>query len=248
MKQKYLLFIAMLFACNVCFAKISVISFEIYEVTDYDDMDDNLLVFNKTDTNIARVFLYGIKESNCLHGFNPDDFIAEKDDNRVVMKENAELICMLKDIKKNNHVKKYLTEQLIHKYRYFILVVDGMMPEGYDYQIKRMFARHDDFYIHISDNYDKNSNRSERSYYTESSSSSTLDAINSTAKTLEQGMKTFNENLMNNLKNQPCGSCRGNGNCSTCGGTGKYSGNECWVCHGSGVCTRCNGTGKAHAF
>lgn len=93
------------------------------------------------------------------------------------------------------------------------------------------------------------SKSSSSSYYSSSSSSpSTVESINSTAKTLEQGMKTFNENLMNNLKNQPCGSCRGNGNCSTCGGTGKYSGNECWVCHGSGVCTRCNGTGKAHAF
>lgn len=93
------------------------------------------------------------------------------------------------------------------------------------------------------------SKSSSSSYYSsESSSSSTVESIKSTAKTLEQGMKTFNENLMNNLKNQPCGACGGNGNCSTCGGTGKYSGNECWVCHGSGVCTRCNGTGKAHAF
>lgn len=93
------------------------------------------------------------------------------------------------------------------------------------------------------------SKSSSSSYYSsESSSSSTVESIKSTSKTLEQGMKTFNENLMNNLKNQPCGACGGNGNCKTCGGTGKYSGNECWVCHGSGVCTRCNGTGKAHSF
>lgn len=90
---------------------------------------------------------------------------------------------------------------------------------------------------------------SSSSYYSSSSSSpSTVESINSTAKTLEQGMKTLNENVMNNLKNQPCGSCGGNGNCRTCGGTGKYSGNECPSCHGSRVCTRCNGTGKAHAF
>lgn len=245
MKQKWLIFLAMLFVCNVCFAKISVLTFEIYEVKDYDELDDNFLVFNKTETNIARVFLYGVKEADCPRGFKLDDFVIEKDDNRALFNDKAELVCMIKDVKKGKHVKKYLTEQLLHKYRYFILVVDGMLPEGYDYQINKMFARYDDFYLHITDNYGRHNSSSETTYYTtESSSSRAAEIISDTAKALEQGFKDFKENM----KNQPCGSCRGNGNCSSCGGTGKRSGNACFSCHGSGVCTKCNGTGKAYAM
>ena len=249
MKQKWLIFMAMLFVCNVCFAKITVLTFEIYEVTDYDELDDNFLVFNKTETNIARVSLYGVKEMHCPHGFKLDDFVIEKNDIRALFNEKAELICMIKDVKKGKNEKKYLTEQLMHKYRYFILVIDGMLPEGYDYKINRMFARHDDFYLYIGDNYYKRNSSSESTYYTtESSSSRAVESINNITKSLEQGMKELNDSVMNNLKNQPCGSCRGNGKCSSCGGTGKRSGNDCFSCHGSGVCTRCNGTGKAYAM
>lgn len=83
-------------------------------------------------------------------------------------------------------------------------------------------------------------------YYSSSSSSTndTAESISKAAKALEQGFKDFKDDM----KNRPCGSCRGNGKCSSCGGTGKRSGNDCFSCHGSGVCTKCNGTGKAYAM
>lgn len=92
---------------------------------------------------------------------------------------------------------------------------------------------------------------SSQTYYNTPASSSTnntAESISNIANSLQQGMKELNDSVMNNLKNQPCGACRGNGKCSSCGGTGKRSGNDCFSCHGSGVCTRCNGTGKAYAM
>ena len=242
MKQKWLILMAMLIAGNVCFAKITVLTFEIYEVTDYDEMDDNFLVFNKTDTNIARVFFYGVKEKDCPRGFNLDDFVIERDSHHIILNNTPELICMIKDVKKNKNMKKNLPEQLLYNYRYFILVVDGMLPEGYDYQIKKMFARRDDLYVHIGDNYSRQNSSNATSHY------DYAETISNIGQSLGQGLKDLNDSLMDNLKNQPCGSCMGNGKCSSCGGTGKRSGNDCYVCHGSGVCTRCNGTGKAHAL
>ncbi|MDE6719270.1 MAG: hypothetical protein K2J68_05375 [Treponemataceae bacterium] len=90
----------------------------------------------------------------------------------------------------------------------------------------------------------------EAKYYSSNSSSNsnTSESINDILKSIQQGTKEVEDSVMNSLKNQKCGSCRGNGNCPSCGGTGKRSGNDCFSCHGSGVCTKCNGTGKAYAM
>lgn len=238
MKTKILVLLALLLSCNLCFAKISVLSFEIYEITDYDDMDDNFLVFNKTDKNIARLFLYGIKESDSPRGFNMEDFIVERDDHHIILKEKAELICMIKDIKKNKHVKKYLTEQLLHKYRYFILVIDGMMPEEYDYKINRMFARHDDFYIHIGDNDDRYTKiKSSESYvdsdYKAARSERNAQAAQNTINAINDFMLKANDTIMEAVTK--CPTCDGSGKCKYCQGRGTtFSGLTCPNCNGSG--------------
>lgn len=81
-----------------------------------------------------------------------------------------------------------------------------------------------------------------------SDSSSVADSIRGIADTLTQSVESVNKQVQDNLRNQKCGSCRGNGSCSNCGGTGKYLGSNCFSCSGSGVCKRCNGTGKQYTF
>jgi molecular chaperone DnaJ len=62
-------------------------------------------------------------------------------------------------------------------------------------------------------------------------------------------MKKFSKKKEDEPK--PCGSCRGSGACTSCGGTGEiylgpgtfYQDTTCTSCRGTGNCSSCNGTG-----
>ncbi|MBI2900473.1 MAG: hypothetical protein HYY17_09815 [Planctomycetes bacterium] len=43
----------------------------------------------------------------------------------------------------------------------------------------------------------------------------------------------------------PCWNCKGKGDCSACGGSGKTSDRECWGCKGTKKCSQCKGEGWA---
>ena len=44
-----------------------------------------------------------------------------------------------------------------------------------------------------------------------------------------------------------CHTCKGDGNCSDCKGTGKRNGSACNRCDGTGKCTSCDGQGGYRA-
>ena len=249
MKEKFLA-IFLLCITQFCFAQIK--TFEITDVNDYEDIEDNIILANKTSSKIFEASVYGVKERDCPDGFLLSDFVQENDDGVYKISQKAEKIVTFRGIKAGKSAKLPIDRKTFKHYQYFIVYVSE--PEEFKFSISEMKERHSDLYlclegtgrekevvvqkeyVYVDNSSSSTSSYSEPTYPTTSSSSP------SSSSSLTDTLQSVS-NQLNDWSNGKCSTCNGTGKCSYCKGTGKSYGNNCWSCKGTGNCSACGGDG-----
>ena len=246
MKKLILSTIVLVMSC-LCFAQVK--SFDIMDIDGWDDIEDNIILENKTRGNIAVATLYGVREVDCPNGFNLSDFISKNEDDTISISSKAEKIITFRGLNSGKSQKKDISKKYsslaASRFRYFIIHVEE--PVKFEFSITDLKEKRDDLFISLSGNgaagpekeyvYIERSSSSSPSYSSTSSTSTSsdtqkiLDSLNETSKQLTDWSQG------------KCSDCKGTGVCPECKGSGKYFNSNCWKCGGTGKCRNCGGDG-----
>lgn len=254
MKERFLTIFLFCIA-QFCFAQIK--TFEITDVKDYEDIEDNIILANKTSSKIYEASIYGIKERDCPDGFSLSDFAQENDDGSYKISPKAEKIATFRGVKEGKSAKIPIDRKAFKHYQYFIVYVSE--PEEFKFAITEMKERRSDLYISLEGTGREKEVVVQKEYvyvdkpvsntpsysapsYSETSSTSSSSATSSSSGSITDTLQSVS-NQLTDWSNGKCSTCNGTGKCSYCKGTGKSYGNNCWACKGSGKCAACGGDG-----
>lgn len=126
-----------------CFAQVK--SFDLTDVKDYQDIEDNLVLINKTSSKIYSVVIYGVKDKNCSGNFVLSDFCKKNEDGTYSFNNKAEKIATIRGLGAGKREKISMDELLLQCYRYYIVYVED--PSDFVFSISDIRESHEDMYI-----------------------------------------------------------------------------------------------------
>ncbi len=252
MKKIISILFLFIFTFSFCFSQVK--SFDLTDVNDYEDIEDNLVLKNKTSSKIYSVVIYGIKDKNCPGDFVLSDFCKKNDDGSYSFNKKTEKIATIRGLGAGKQEKISMDEMLLQSYRYYIIYVEE--PSDFIFSIADIRESHEDLHITLEGQGNKKDVIVQKEYvYIDNSPKDATSSITKkgTKKNAETSYSDSSDALVNSLQkvsndlndwgNGKCSTCNGTGVCNYCKGGGKIAGAKCWSCHGTGKCTTCGGDG-----
>lgn len=140
----------LMIATSFCFAQVR--SFDILDIDDGEDIEDNIVLVNKSKDNIDVATLYGVSSDDCPKGFVLNEFISKNDDGSYTISPKAEMILTFRGLRagksqKMDFSKKYHVN-LAKKFRYLILYVEE--PKNFEFSITDLKEKRSDLYIYVT--------------------------------------------------------------------------------------------------
>ena len=242
--KRIILGLFFLLISGFCFAQVK--AFEINDIKDYEDIEDNVILINRTGQKIYTAYIYGI--INYDNDFDVFDYCKQNKDGTYSFNSSVEKIATFKGLNPGKREKIELKKKTLKRYHYFVVYVEE--PAEFSFVISDLREQREDLCITLEG---KGQPVKTEYVYVEKTPSKRTTTTNTTTNTSSVSSRSSTDELVDTLQkigndlgdwgNGKCSSCNGTGVCKECKGSGKILKNNCWSCHGSGKCSACGGDG-----